>query len=92
MKMSYNYKTGFLVLLLQHALACAFGAQEIPISPFDKNEYGDWKATGAAFQKGPASGELLTSLEIENAGNSAVASSVPIMPVSPMVMNTENWR
>lgn len=38
-------------------------------------DYGDWKATGTAFQKGPASGDLLPKLEIENAADAGVASS-----------------
>lgn len=75
MKISNTYKAGFLAVLSLHALVRASAAQEIPISPFGKNDYGEWKATGTAFQKGPASGELLTSLEIENARNDAVASS-----------------
>ena len=56
MKMSNTYKPGFLVILLLHALVRASAAQEIPIIPFGKNDYGDWKAKGTAFQKGPVSG------------------------------------
>jgi len=68
-------KPGFLALFLLSALLRASTAQEIPISPFGKNDYADWTAEGTAFQKGPASGELLVRLEIENAADSAVASS-----------------
>jgi fructan beta-fructosidase len=75
MKMFNPYKAGFLVVLSLQALAHPSDAQEIFISPLGKNDYGDWKATGTAFQKGPASGELLNSLEIQNAADSAVASS-----------------
>lgn len=75
MKMFITCKAGFLVVLSLHALVRTSAAQEIPISPFGKNDYGDWKATGAAFQKGPAREELLTRLEIENARDDVVASS-----------------
>jgi fructan beta-fructosidase len=50
-------------------------SDEIVIGEFGKGGYGDWKATGTAFQKGSASGDLIGKLEIENAGNAAVASS-----------------
>lgn len=50
-------------------------ADDIALGDFSGSSYGDWKATGTAFQKGPASGDLLTKLEIENAAGGAVASS-----------------
>jgi sucrose-6-phosphate hydrolase SacC (GH32 family) len=50
-------------------------AEDVAISRFEDRSYGDWKATGTAFQKGPASGELITQLEIENAVSGRVASS-----------------
>lgn len=68
-------KTGLLAFLTLGALAHAVTAQDMPIAPFGKDDYGDWKATGTAFQKGPAGGELLTALEIENAGDGTVMSS-----------------
>jgi len=58
------------VALLQ---VCA--ADDLAISRFDGRSYGDWKATGTAFQKGPVFGEMLAKLEIENAFGPAVASS-----------------
>jgi fructan beta-fructosidase len=51
------------------------GSAEVSISDFEGKDYGAWKATGTAFQKGPASGELLSRLEIENASGTGVASS-----------------
>ena len=42
-------------------------AADVAIGDFGKSGYGDWKATGTAFQRGPASGDLLAKLEIENA-------------------------
>ena len=45
------------------------------IGHFGNADYGDWQATGTAFWQGPASGNLLTKLEIENAAGAAVASS-----------------
>ncbi len=50
-------------------------AEELPIGNFDHATYGDWKATGTAFAQGPATGALLTKLEIENASGPGVASS-----------------
>jgi fructan beta-fructosidase len=45
------------------------------IADFEGKDFGGWKATGTAFQKGPAARELLTKLEIENAVGAGVASS-----------------
>jgi len=59
----------------QVSLLQVYGADDMPISRFDGRSYGDWKATGTAFQKGPASGDMLAKLEIENALGPAVASS-----------------
>lgn len=56
-------------------LNAAARANDIPIGKFSPDSYGDWKATGTAFQKGPASGELLTKLEIETLPGLTVASS-----------------
>jgi len=75
MKMPNTYKVGFLTDLALYAFMHACVAQEISISPFGNTDYGNWKATGTAFQKGPAFGELLAKLEIENARSSGVASS-----------------
>ena len=47
----------------------------MPVGHFSKNDYGDWRATGAAFKFGPAGDEWLPRLEIENAGGNLVASS-----------------
>ncbi len=75
MHMFNTRKTGLLALLSLGALVHIATAQDMPIAPFGKNDYGDWKATGTAFQKGPAGGELLTTLEIENAVGGMVMSS-----------------
>ncbi len=50
-------------------------ADEVMIGTFGATDYGDWKAAGEAFGKGPVSGGLLKTLEIENAGEGAIASS-----------------
>lgn len=50
-------------------------AKDIPIGHFGKSDYGDWRAEGEAFRKGPVSGSALVPLEIENAGDEPVASS-----------------
>ncbi len=51
------------------------GAKDLAISQFNVPGYGDWKTTGTAFDSGPARGEMLPKLEIENAPDDAVASS-----------------
>ena len=53
----------------------AHGADDLVIADFEGKDYGGWKATGPAFHKGPASGDLLTKLEIEQVSGSGVASS-----------------
>ena len=50
-------------------------ADDLVIGDFRGSSYDAWKATGTAFQKGPAAGDLLTRLEIENAASAGVASS-----------------
>ena len=67
-------------LLFASALALAAPAlraasADVSIGDFEDGNYGAWKATGTAFQNGPASGELLAKLEIENAVGHGVASS-----------------
>ena len=47
----------------------------LAIGQLGNGEYGNWTATGTAFPKGPASGELLAKLEIENARDAVVLSS-----------------
>lgn len=75
MKMFNTCKAGLFITLALHLLARTGRAQDIPIAPFGTHDYGDWKATGTAFQKGPASGGLLPNLEIENAPNGPVVST-----------------
>lgn len=62
-----------LIPMLLLAVVATPAADEIPL--FGQTDYGEWKATGNAFRKGPATGELLSGLEIENAGDNVVASS-----------------
>jgi len=52
----------------------ALGA-DVSIGHLGTTDYGGWEATGTAFEKGPASGDLLRKLEIENAGDAQVISS-----------------
>jgi hypothetical protein len=68
-------KVFLIALLLVVSIVLAAQSEEIPIGRFNKTDYGDWTATGTAFQKGPVSSELLTRLEIENASEDLVASS-----------------
>jgi fructan beta-fructosidase len=50
-------------------------ADDLVIADFESQSYGSWKSTGTAFQHGPARGERLITLEIDNATGSGVASS-----------------
>ena len=73
MKISPRFRGLPVASCLGWAAVCS--ADEKVLSNFAGASYGDWKATGTAFQKGPASGDLLSQLEIENAGGAPVASS-----------------
>ena len=73
MKISPRFRGLPVASFLGWAAVCS--ADEKVLSNFAGASYGDWKATGTAFQKGPASGDLLSQLEIENAGGAPVASS-----------------
>ena len=68
-------KIAFLLTSVLLVGAFAARAEDIAIGGFGSGGYGDWQATGTAFQKGPAFGELLTKLEIENADGAGVVSS-----------------
>jgi len=46
------------------------------IADFKGNNYGAWRATGTAFDRGPASGPKLAELEIENAQGSVASSEM----------------
>ena len=50
-------------------------AADVSIGKFGTADYGDWKSSGDAFKKGPASGDLLKKLEIENSDGVPIASS-----------------
>lgn len=78
------------VLALCAALNCV--AEDVPISPFGKTDYGAWRATGTAFQKGPASGEWIARLEIENAREDGVASSEMDGDTSTGVLTSPEFR
>jgi sucrose-6-phosphate hydrolase SacC (GH32 family) len=65
-----------VTLVLSLVFAGAALAQDLPIGHFGKDSYGDWKATGTAFQYGPALGEeWMRRLEIENDRGQPVISS-----------------
>jgi len=66
---------GLLVIAIHLTLLVICCADDLAIGKFGSTDYGDWKATGTAFRSGPATGELLTKLEIENAGDFPVVSS-----------------
>jgi len=75
MNMHATCKISFLIAAVLQAAVFTGRTDEIAIGRFGKADFGDWKATGTAFQKGPASGDVLTKLEIENARDRSVASS-----------------
>ena len=70
-----SYCFSLLVCFIQLAFLANTGTEDLAIGQFGGTNYGDWKATGTAFNSGPASGELLSKLEIENARDNSVASS-----------------
>ncbi|WP_200269392.1 glycoside hydrolase family 32 protein [Luteolibacter pohnpeiensis] len=51
------------------------GAEDRVIGDFTGKDFGDWKATGEAFDSGPASGDLLQKLEITHCPSGSLASS-----------------
>ncbi len=53
----------------------AAATDDLVIADFESQDYGTWKSTGTAFHHAPARNERLTTLEIENAAGSGVASS-----------------
>jgi len=73
---------GILVILAALSLLLAADDKQkdppradIVIADFEEPTYGGWTTTGAAFKPGPALGDLLTKLEIENQHGKGVASS-----------------
>lgn len=52
-----------------------FAADDLRIGDSQNRTFDDWALTGTAFSKGPASGDLLSKLEIENVPGGVVASS-----------------
>ena len=73
--MSSTHRTIFFTAALLPFIPIACLADELAIGQLGKTDYGDWQATGNAFQKGPASGDLLARLQIENASGASVVSS-----------------
>ncbi len=66
----------FLAVLSGVSMLNLYSASaDLLIADFAEKDFPTWTATGTAFRKGPASGELLTTLEIENAVGAGVASS-----------------
>jgi len=63
-----------LALALQLPIAPAMRAEDLAIGRLGTQDYGDWQATGTAFGTAPATGDLLTRLEIENAPGPVLCS------------------
>ena len=70
-----RFAFAFLALAMQLGIVTRCHADDLVIGNFEITHYGKWKATGTAFQPGPATGALLTKLEIENSRDKRVASS-----------------
>lgn len=77
MKNNWRGFLPFAGLAVLVGLVCApsVWAQDIAIGHFQGADYADWAATGTAFRLGPAKGDMLTKLEIENSSAGSVASS-----------------
>src|SRR5208282_4614351 len=77
MKTYMKNTSGFnlLVLAVNLAILANCSAEDLAIGHFGSTNYGDWKLTGTAFKPGPAAGDQLTKLGIENARDNQVASS-----------------
>ena len=66
----------FALAAAAHLGALVASGDDLPISNFQGTDYGNWKATGTAFQKGPITGDTLAKLEIENAVGPVASSEV----------------
>ncbi|HTI99999.1 MAG TPA: glycoside hydrolase family 32 protein [Dongiaceae bacterium] len=66
---------GLTVLTVQLGGTARGQTADVAIGNLSANSYGDWKATGTAFNPGPATGDWLPKLEIENAAGNVVVSS-----------------
>src|SRR5260221_7567280 len=69
------YGLSLLALTARLCFVVNCRADDLPIGHFTSTNYRDWKVTGTAFNKGPASDGLLPKLEIENVRDNRVASS-----------------
>ncbi|MBK1882806.1 glycoside hydrolase family 32 protein [Luteolibacter pohnpeiensis] len=53
----------------------ALGAEDLVVADFENDTFGDWKATGDAFGKGPASGALDGQMKVDGFEGKSFASS-----------------
>ncbi len=63
LKNVYGFNLLALVAHLGFLVNCR--ADELPIGHFTSTNYGEWKVTGTAFNKGPVSDGLLPKLELK---------------------------
>lgn len=68
-------KHSILIFVILLSSLVPAGAKDLPVGHFGNGDYGDWQTTGTAFKFGPAGGDWLPKLEVENAGGNLVASS-----------------
>jgi len=69
-----------LALIIHLGLVINCRADDLPVGHFGGTNYGDWTATGTAFQSGPASGDVwMRVLEVENSDGNPVASSEKVV-------------
>ena len=64
-----------LALVFWIGLVATAAAEDLPIGSSTANPYLDWKATGTAFRSGPAIGDMVAKLGIENSPDQIVATS-----------------
>jgi fructan beta-fructosidase len=69
-----------VALTLPLGLVMQSCAGDLPVGHFGKDDYGDWTATGTAFQFGPAAGDVwMRVLEVENSDGNLVVSSEKVV-------------
>lgn len=68
-------RTDPIAVAIYLAILVHCSADDLKVGDFKGTNYGNWKMTGTAFNPGPASGDLLPKLEIENSPDNSLASS-----------------
>jgi len=78
--MNFTCRLTFLAVTIYLPLLANCCAEDLAIGHFGSTNYGDWTATGTAFQFGPTSSEAwMKTLEVENSDGNLVASSEKVV-------------